>query len=391
VRVLIAHNHYRQPGGEDVVFSSEGALLAGKGHTVFRYTEQNSTLATRSRTATAVGALWSERRRRDLLRIIRRFRPDVVHFHNTFPLISPAAYYACSAEGVPVIQTLHNYRLICPSATFFRRGRVCEDCLASGCPWPAIVHKCYRRSRIATAVGASVSQVHRWLRTWQNRVDSFVALSEFSRAKFVQWHLPGRKIHVKPNFVHPDPGTGTGTGDYVLYVGRLSAEKGIRTLLTAWRRLGKIPLRIVGYGPLEEEVRGAAQRNPTGKIRLLGRRSREQVFELMKEARIVVLPSEWYEGFPMVIIEAFACGAPVIAAALGAMREIVDHDRTGLLFTPGDPEELAGALEWLWSRREAARKMGLAARAEFERSYTAERNYGMLMEIYAAARRLAAE
>jgi glycosyltransferase involved in cell wall biosynthesis len=308
----------------------------------------------------------------------------VAHFHNTFPLVSPAGYYAAKAEGVPVVQTLHNYRLLCPNALFFRDGRVCEDCMSKVIPWPGVVHKCYRGSRAASGLVTAMLTTHRVLRTWTEMVDAYVALTEFARRKFVEGGLPAEKMVVKPNFVYPDPGPGEGRGGYALFVGRLSPEKGVGTLLAAWERLDRpVPLKVVGDGPLREQVVEAPDRRPC--VEYLGYRPAEEVHGLMKEASMLVCPSEWYETFGRVAAEAFATATPVIAADIGAIAELVEHGHTGLRFRPGDPEDLAAQVGWFLSHPEEHARMRREARAEFEAKYTAERNHQMMMEIYESA------
>nr|WP_259331163.1 glycosyltransferase family 4 protein [Thermus thermophilus] len=323
--------------------------------------------------------LWNQGAYRRVREAIRQHRPDLVHVHNTFPLASPAVIHAAKAEGVPVVMTLRNYRLLCVNALFFREGRVCEDCLGR-LPWRGVVHGCYRDSRLASLGVASMLALHRALRTW-NLVDRFIALTEFARQKFVEGGLPAEKIVVKPNFVHPDPGPGEGRGGYALFVGRLSPEKGVRTLLRAWALLGgRVPLKVVGDGPLADEVREAARRLPG--VEWLGRKSPKEVYALMGEAAFLVFPSEWYETFGRVAIEAFAKGTPVVASRIGAVGEVTEDGRTGLHFRPGDPEDLAAKVEWLLAHPEELARMRKEARAEYETKYTAERNYEQLMAIY---------
>lgn len=378
--ILLVHNHYQQPGGEDSVLTAEVSLLANHGHRVSRYTVHNDAVRAMPALRLALHTIWSAESYRTLRTLIRSERPDLIHVHNTLPLLSPSVYYAARAEGLPVVQTLHNYRLLCPNALFFRQGRVCEDCLGKTPPWPGVRHACYRQSRAATATVAAMLTVHRLLRTWQRMVDVYIALTEFARQKFIQGGLPAEKIVVKPNFVHPDPGPREGLGDYALYVGRLSSEKGIQTLLTAWKSLGSgYPLKIVGSGPLHAS---GSLRGQSPHIDWLGQQPRETVLQLMKGARILIFPSLVYENFPMSIAEAFAVGLPVIASCLGAMAELVEHGRTGLLFRPGDPEDLADKVAWAWSHPHALAEMGRAARHEYETKYSAECNYKQLIEIY---------
>ena len=235
--------------------------------------------------------------------------------------------------------------------------------------------------RRASAVVVAMLGLHRALGTWSRLVARYIALTEFARRKFVEGGLPADRIAVKPNFLHPDPGPGRGDGGFALFVGRLSEEKGIESLLRAWEGIDDVPLRIVGEGPLAPLVREAAER--TGSVRWLGRLPQEEVQRLLGEARCLVVPSRWYEGFPRVVVEAYARGTPVVASRLGGLAEIVDGRRTGRLFRPDDADELARAVRSIDAEAGALRA---AARAEFEARYTAEASYRTLMRIYAEAR-----
>ncbi len=379
MRILKLHTHYQQPGGEDASFGAEVALLRDKGHTVVPLTFHNKQLEDVPLLWRAAVTLWNREAYTRVREAIRLHRPDILHVHNTFPLASPAVIHAAKAEGVPVVMTLHNYRLLCVNAFLFRQGQVCEACLGR-LPWRGALYGCYRESRAASAVVAGMITLHRALGTW-SLVDRFIALTEFARQKFIEGGFPPEKISVKPNFVHPDPGPGEGRGGYALFVGRLSPEKGLGTLLMAWERLGgKAPLKIVGDGPLAPEVQEAQKRIPG--VEWLGRKAPEEVYALMGEASFLVFPSEWYEGFPKVLAEAFAKGLPVLASALGSQGSIVDHGRTGLHFRPGDPEDLAAKVEWLLAHPNELARMRKEARAEYEAKYTAEENYRQLMAIY---------
>jgi glycosyltransferase involved in cell wall biosynthesis len=381
MKVLMIHNYYQQAGGEDRVFQEEAALLESHGHEVMRYSLHNDQVATMDRATLAKNTVWNTSVHRELESLIRRDRPHVAHFHNTFPLVSPASYYAARAAGVPVVQTLHNYRLLCPNALFYRDGRPCEDCMGKAITWPGVVHKCYRGSRAASALVTTMLTAHRVLRTWVGMVDSYVALTEFAKRKFIDGGLPAENIVVKPNFVHPDPGPGQGSSGHALFIGRLSPEKGVGTLLEAWEHLGRrTPLNIVGDGPLAERVISAANRYSN--IEYLGYKPPSEVHSLMQEASMLVLPSEWYETFGRVAVEAFAAATPVIASDIGAIAELVEHGRTGLRFRAGDPKHLAAQVEWLLSRPDEHHRMRREARREFEAKYTADRNYRMLMGIY---------
>lgn len=381
--VLCVHNRYIQAGGEDQVFESETRLLAENGVRVEKVEEQTTYPSGLVRKIeAAVDCVWSRSWHAKFKTMLRETRPDVVHVHNFFSVISPSIYYACKEEGVPVVQTLHNYRLACPAASFYRDGKICEECLDRG-PFHAVRYGCYRESKLATVALASMLEVHRAKKTWNELVDCYVALTDFARQKMIQGGLPAEKIVVKPNFVLPDPGARAGIGDYALFVGRLVDLKGVGTLIDAWSKLPRsIPLVIAGDGPFRPQMEKLISDSKLTNVNYRGRLSRTDTLAAMKGARFLMFPSEWYEGFPVTIAESFACGVPVLCSRLGGMREIVEDGRTGLHFTPGDAADMAEKVQWAWFNTEETGAMGLAARAEFEAKYSAQRNFGMLTEIY---------
>lgn len=382
MRVLVLHNRYQISGGEDVVVQAEKALLEANGHdvTLFEATNDNI-VGCLEKAKTAVSAIYSPSSKRRVREEIAKFSPHIVHVHNYFPLLSPSVFYACQEAGVPVVQTLHNYRLLCANAYLFREGRVCEDCVGKRFPWPGVVNGCYRDSKVGTAIVGTMQSVHRTVQTWTKMIDAYIALTEFARQKFIQGNLPAEKIVVKPNFLFSDPGNGEGKGGYALFVGRLSPEKGLDKLFQAWEKIGeKMPLKIVGDGQLADTV-AEASRKLKG-VEWLGRQPKEQVLALMKEATVLVFPSLWYEGLPMVIAEAYAVGLPVITSDLGSTSSLVKHGCTGLHFRPGDADDLVAQIEWVLTHPVELAQMRRQARAEFETKYTADRNYQMLMNIY---------
>lgn len=384
MRVLSIHNRYQIRGGEDESREAEERLLREMGHVVDVYEENNDRVPTVSPMQMATNTIWSHKAYQIVEQRLSEQPHDIVHVQNFFPLISPSVYYAAKSKGVPVVQTLRNYRLLCPNGLFFRNGSACEDCLGKAVPLPGVWHGCYRESQIATGAVATMLTVHRTMRTWLEMVDVYIALTEFARQKFIQGGFPAEKIVVKPNFVHPAPVVGTGSGGYALFVGRLSVEKGLDTLLTAWEQLGnQLPLKIVGDGPLADRVVEAAQKLES--VEWLGRKSMAEVHKLMGEATVVIFPSKWYETFGRVAVEAFAKGTPVIAANIGAIAELVEHGRTGLHFQPGDAVDLATQVEWALAHPRELATMRQEARTEFETKYTAEKNYRKLMEIYQLA------
>ena len=386
MRVLVVHNHYQQPGGEDVVFAAEKKLLRDKGYEVFEYVDYNKRISKMRRITVARNTIWSSESRKRLLQFLQKIKPDIIHFHNTFLLISPSVYYACRDIGIPVLQSLHNYRIYCPNAAFYRQGQICEDCLKKKVPWPGIIHRCYHGSHSQTAILSVMISLYHFLKTWQKKVDIYIALSEFSREKFIEGGLPREKIFIKPNFIHPDPGMReNNNGLYTLFVGRLSLEKGLLTLLKSWKYLMEIPLKIVGNGPLLKELQIFVYKNKLKCVEFLGHCGYDDLITLIKKARLLIFPSECYETFGRVIVESFACGVPVIASRLGVMEEIVKNAHTGFLFYPGDHENLAEKTEWAWMHPERMREMGKEARREYETKYTRERNFQILKKIYERA------
>ena len=388
MKILFAHNRYQLAGGEDVVVQAEIALLKSNGHEVSGLEVNNDGIVGGwNKAKAAVSAIYSTASRNLLSAEIKRFHPDVVHIHNFFPLLSPAVYDACRNAGIPVVQTLHNYRLGCPKAMLFRDGEICEDCIGKSVPWPSIIHSCYRSSRTQSAVVAAMIALHQLRNTWHERVNAYITLTNFQREKMIQAGLPEEKIYIKPNFIC-DPGSlvDTGeTGEYALFVGRLSEEKGVSTLIDAYIQLHDIdlPLNIIGDGPLrsslQERVQVAGLENT---IKFMGQQNKSTVLTLMQNAKFLVFPSIWYEGFPLTLIEAFACSLSVIVPRLGSMTEIVEDGVTGLFFEAGNAEDLAEKLLWAKAHAQKLLVMGKNARGRYESHYTAEANYQQLLAIY---------
>lgn len=385
MRILSLHNRYVIRGGEDESREAEEKLLREMGHEVSTYEEDNKTIESLHSLEVLKRTLWSQPSYEIVRKRLKHSPHDIVHIQNFFPLISPSAHYAAQSMGVPVVQTLRNYRLICPNGLFFRDGQVCEDCMGLSIPYPGVMHRCYRDNLTASAGVTAMVSMHRLLRTWQHQVTLFIALTDFAREKFIQGGFPADKIVVKPNFVHPDPGLGSGSGKYALYVGRLSVEKGLDTLLQAWNHLSTdFPLKIIGEGPLIDLVKT----HQSNQVEWLGRRSLSEVYQLMGEATMLIFPSNWYETFGRVAVEAFAKGTPVIGAKIGAIAELIDHGRTGRHFSPGDPADLAAQVDWMLTHPAQVQTMRKAARAEFEQRYTAKTNYAQLLDIYHRATEL---
>jgi glycosyltransferase involved in cell wall biosynthesis len=374
MRILQVHNSYRHLGGEDSVVRAESALLRSHNHEVESYSRNNDDISTMAKIAVAQQTLWSSRTTHDLTNLISKFFPDVIHVHNTVPLISPSLYWAAGQVGVPVVQTLHNFRLMCLNGLFLHEGRVCEDCQGH-IPWRGVLKKCYRGSSAASAVLASTISLHRALGTYDNKVMRYIAFNDFCRDKFIEGGLPAERIVIKPNFVDsPAPQDLARNG--FLFVGRLSLEKGLDVLVGAVSLLPAVQLRVAGVGPKAAKLDGIAGVTTLGS--LVGSAVRDE----MNNATALVVPSICYETFGLVVIEAFATGLPVIASRIGALESLVRDNETGLLFEPGNVQDLARKLAWAQAHPDAMAEMGRKARLQYEAEFTAERNYGQLMEIY---------
>ena len=386
MRILVVHNRYLNHGGEDESFAAEVALLRIHGHYVDEYVEDNRRIKSLGMARSALRTIWSAEAYAKVRRLIRDNEYDLVSVQNWFPLVSPSVYYAARSMGVPVIQTLRNFRLMCLNGLFLRDDRVCEDCIGRAVAWPGVRHACYRGSHAASAVVASMLAIHRLIGTWKGKVDRYIALNDFVRDKHVSGGLPVDRVVVKPNFLAEDPGFGTGSGNYALFVGRLSREKGVDTLVKAWRILGAAapPLKIIGTGPLARAL--AADAAGQSSIEWIGQQPGAEVMRQLHDARVLVFASRWHENFPRVILEALACGVPVIAPRLGAVASLVRDGQTGLLFEPGDEGALAERVSWLWTHPAERDAMARAARRDYLDHYTADANYRAFERIWACLR-----
>ena len=387
MRVLLLHNRYQLAGGEDGVVQAEKSLLEVKGHQVSLLDVSNHNIKNSwDKAITAVSAIYSYSAKQKVKSEIARFSPDIVHVHNFFPLLSPSVYDACREHKVPVVQTLHNYRLACPKAIPFRDGKVCEDCIGELVPWQSVVHGCYRNSRVQSSVVAAMNTWHRAQGTWQERVDAYIVFTQFQKAKMVQAGLPIEKFHIKPNFVFTSNSLEerNKANNYFLFVGRLSEEKGVSILIDSYLENNiSTPLKIVGEGPLRTKLEQKIQNSSVGNIiEFLGFQDKHKVLTLMHNAQSLIFPSIWYEGFPLTIAEAFSCGLPVIAPKLGSMAEIVEDGVNGLHFEPGNSIDMAAKIKFAISYPETIITMGKNARLSYENKYAPDANYQQLIAIY---------
>lgn len=386
MRILIAHNRYQVLAGEDVVVEAEVSLLQSYNHSIALLEADNQSIqGAIGKAKAAASVIYSFSNKQRLKEKIQEFCPDIVHVHNFFPLLSPALYDACSETKVPVVQTLHNYRIACPSAKLFRDGKICEICIGKTVPLAGIIHRCYRNSVPESVAAAAMIATHNVRNTWQEKVDAYITLTPFQKAKMEQVGLPSHKIHVKPNFLF-DPCIlpAASPAHYALYVGRLELEKGITTLIDAYIIQDiKIPLKIVGDGILKTSLQQQVERaGLSHRIEFLGWQKKPEVLALMQKSQFLIFPSIWYETFGLSMIEAFACSVPVIASRLGGIAEIVEDRQTGLLFEADNSQDLATKINWAIAHPKSLLAMGQKARSTYEQHYTPATNYRQLMSIY---------
>ncbi len=386
MRILICHNYYKVPGGEDSVVEAEYSLLKDFGHEVILYKRSNTELdscspAGKLKHLFSLG--WSSQTHKDIKALIEKFKPDVAHFHNIFYVITPAAYFACKEQGVSVVQSQHNFRLSCSNGLFYRKNRVCEDCLKKSL-WEGVYHGCYRNSCVLTTFIAGMLMDHWKKGTWQKMVDVYVTASQFGRQKLAMAGIPADKIVVKPNFVYPDPGMRERlqTKGYALYVGRLSPEKGVKVLIEAWRSIPNFTLRVIGVGPLSDFLKSYVKQHNISNVEFRGYVNHEEYDKSMRQAAFLIVPSLAYENFPRVVAEAFAYGVPVLASRLGSLEEIIKEEEMGLLSAPGDISELSQKIHWMITHEDELLKISANVRRLYEEKYTAKKNYECLVNIY---------
>ena len=380
MKVLIIHNEYQHRGGEDTVVAAESALLRDAGHQVHVELVSNRKIQGLSgKIRTFVRTPHDAARKTWMNHLLDAANYDVVHVHNFFPLLTPAIHEAAAERGVAVVQTLHNYRLLCAGALFLRDGHVCEKCLDGAKLWGA-AHRCYRGSALGSLAVVRLQQRAHRHQTWHRQVHRFIALTEFAKGKFVAGGLPAERISVKPNFAGPliNP---MQDRQGVVFVGRLSPEKGVRTLVESWARLPHIPLTIIGDGPAREALEQMAPSN----VAFRGALPADQVRMAMATAQALVMPSVWYEGFPMTLVEAFSVGTPVIASRIGSLAELIRDGITGRTFEPGNIEDLAQVVQAAFARPDLLPGMGSAAHAEYQQLYTPGTNLARLEGIYREA------
>lgn len=396
MKILICHNYYSQRSGEGAVVDQEVDLLRSNGHEVHLFAYDNAKIGERIPLRHAGRVIYSSRTAKDVLRSIEGQEIDVAHVHNTWPLLSPSIYRTLWNSGIPVVKTVHNFRWLCPVATFYRDGAICRDCIKrpSGV-LNAVRHRCYKKSLLGSSAAAIRLAVNRdMLKIYTRFVDVIVAQNEFVRGQLTANAFPAKKIVIRPNFTRIGGTAKITRGDHAIYMGRIDEAKGIRTLLAA-AAMTSMPLRIFGHGPLGDWLQGhlADNRDFGGRVSYNGYVAKSILIEALATSRALIFPSEWYESYPLAIVEAFSMRKPVIASDLGSMPAIIEHGVNGMLFNPGDALDLAKAMEHLWSDDELQERFERGATDTYNEHMTPEAGHASLIQIYEKAihRRLNSE
>lgn len=387
MKILIIHNHYLESGGEDSVVSAEIDMLRYFGEQVILYERSNdeiNTLSFRRKIYFALkDIMWSNKTYHDIKQIIFNEKPDIAHIHNPFIMMSPSLYYALKEENIPIVQTLHNYRLFCLNGLFYRKGKICQLCKGRNY-LPALMHKCWRGSFLATKVFIRMLESYKKLKVFEEKVQRFIVLSKFSKSKFIKAGLCPEKIDIKPNFVDVKTDKRIDFDNYALYIGRLVDYKGVNTLLKAYELLGSsYHLIIIGDGPLYIKIKHQT-RNYTN-IEVFGCLAHGKAMEYLRKCAFLIFPSECYENMPRTIIESYAWGVPVLASNIGVVRELVQEGITGFLFKPGDSLDLANKIKYMSKNRVFLEEMGGNALEVCRQNYSQEKNYQILIDVYIRA------
>lgn len=382
-KVLIVHNYYKIPGGEDSVVENEKNMLLENGHDVVLYTRHNDEIKSKGilgKLMLPFDTIFSFKTYIEVKKRIKEENIDIVHVHNTLPLISPSVYYSAKHCKVPVIQTIHNFRLLCPAATLTRDNKICEECIEKSLIC-SIKNKCYRGSLMQSIVSAFTLGFHRLIGTY-NKVDGYIALTKFNKNKLMSL-VNEDKIFIKPNFVKKDNEIFKENRDnYFLFLGRIDELKGIRLLVEVWKDIDNSKLFVLGKGPLEKDIRQYIKDNNIKNIDLLGFKQKNEVMEFISNAKALIVPSQWYEGFPMTIVESLSLGVPVIAGDIGNLTMIIDDGKNGLVFKYNDKKSLIDKINELQNDTELLKKISEGALESFNRSYNSVKNYELLMDIY---------
>ena len=377
MNILVLHNKYQQDGGEDAVVAAEVSMLGSANHNVRLELLDNASISSlKEKVFTFVNTPYNRHSAKWLENLVRLHVPDIIHVHNFFPLMTPAVHETAFTLGIPLVQTLHNYRLLCANAQFLRGGQICEKCISGSSAW-GIVHRCYRNSLPGSIAVVRMQQRANIKKTW-SKVSRFIALTKFARQKFIEGGIPASKIVVKPNFYMGNEFEDVGPRNGALFVGRLSAEKGIDMLVEAWAAFPDHILTVVGDGPLRTTLEASAPSN----VNFLGFQPPNVVQKKMRQSSLMIVPSIWYEGFPMIVVEAYANGLPVVASRIGSLNEIVEDGVTGGLFDVSDMGDMARVTKRILSSANTINNFSVNARDRYKEKFNKDANLKEIMEIY---------
>jgi len=390
LNILVLHNRYQYAGGEDSSTVAEINILSEFGHQVTLFEKHNNDIkeySTVEKVNLFFKTAWNPQEYSKARSRLQEIQPDLLHVQNFFPLFSPSIHFAAKSLNIPTIQHLRNFRLGCLNSYLFRNGKICEACVGQN-PWRGVIHRCYRNSIPGSLAVWNMLSYNRWRKTWEREVDAFITPSQFAANKLIEIGIPADRLYIKPN-VTPDPLADQTIPSFpqqptFLFIGRLSPEKGVMTLLKAWEKLAEPQwqLKIVGDGQQQEVLEQFVQEKALTNIDFLGYQPKAQVIEQIKQATAIVVPSQWYETFGRVVIEAFACGRPVLISNLGALAELVQDQETGFLITHNSVEQWVDSIRWSGNHPLELEKMGKKARMVYQRNYTPEVNYKQMMSIY---------
>jgi glycosyltransferase involved in cell wall biosynthesis len=378
MKILVIHNRYKILGGEDLSTEAEVTLLKCNGIEVHTFYVDNADIDIKHKSSLALNTVWSNRYYKEIIDLIEKEKYTIVHVQNFFPLLSPSIFYACQKSNTKVVMSVRNYRLICPNAQMYVNGQICTACVGKKIPFRAITKKCYRKSAATSAAVVAMLSFHNFLNTWKNKIDGYICVSEFVKSQLMLGGFEGDNIYVKHNFVRTDIQPSFEDGDYYIFAGRLSEEKGIDILLKSFKNNSK-KLIVVGSGPMSDTVSAFARENPN--VVYLGKRPLDEIYQLISKAKALIFPSKWHEPFGRTIVEAFAHGTPVIGSAMGGITELITNHYNGFLFNPHDEQGLEKAIRMLESVQDI-RTIRKNTYATYQKSFLPADNFSKIMSIY---------
>jgi len=382
MKILIIHNYYQNPGGEEIVVKREKELLEKNGHQVILYTKSNNELKKIKNWPRILKNLkFNKKVYSDLRKLIKKEKPNLAHIHNTFFIISPSAYLACKHENLPIVQTLHNFRFLCPNATLSNKKGICESCIKQKNFKPALKNKCYHNSLIYTSLIIKILKFLKKQVLDKKLINQFIVLSNFQKNIFIKAGFDKNKLNLKPNFVE-NLSPNYKKQNYAVYLGRIDKGKGLRNLIKIWQKIN-FPLKIIGTGELFEKLK---KQNKNKNIKFLGYIENKKAIEILKKANFSILPSAWYEACPNLIIESYASATPIIGSNIGSIAEYIKNNKTGILINLKNENQTIKTINSIIADKKSLRKFSKNARKQYEKLFIPEKNYKTLIKIYKSAK-----